>query len=307
MMKTVAAPPVLFAQLTVSAALALPVSTEATHCALAPSHALAAPTTRLSVGSKVLTVGVTVTVSRSPLGTETRTIRSRPCVPRQLFPVVDDVKSFAKPASDCVTVKGNESTVAVSQRSPVTPPPEHAPLLQVCAPEQVVQALPPLPHAEVEVPLWHTSPWQQPPGQVFALHVATHEVPLHTVFVPQLAQVAPPVPQAVAVVPDWHTLPWQHPSGQVLALQAATHCVPLQLSPEAQAAHVAPPVPQTEVVLPGWHTLPAQQPEGQVMALQVEPPAHSPLLHVCPLVQAVQLSPLAPHAAVVMPGWHTLP
>ena len=80
-------------QLTVSAWFALPTSAAATHVALAPTHALAAPITRLTVGSKVLTVGVTVTVSFCPAGTETRTARSRPCVPMQ--PLVLEVKSFA--------------------------------------------------------------------------------------------------------------------------------------------------------------------------------------------------------------------
>jgi hypothetical protein len=36
---------------------------------------------------------------------------------------------------------------------------------------------------------------------VFALHVATHEVPLHTVLLPHVAQAAPPVPHAPEVVP----------------------------------------------------------------------------------------------------------
>lgn len=94
MMNTVAAVPVLLVHVTVSAWLALPVSIDATHIALVPTHAVAAPVTRLTVGSKVLTVGVTVTVSCCPAGTVTRTARSSPWVPRQLF-VPPEVKSFA--------------------------------------------------------------------------------------------------------------------------------------------------------------------------------------------------------------------
>ena len=78
---------------------------------------------------------------------------------------------------------------------------EHTPLLQVCVPEQVEQALPPAPHDEFEVPPRQTSPWQQPSGQVFPLHAATHAVPLHTVFAPQVEHVAPLAPHAAIVVP----------------------------------------------------------------------------------------------------------
>jgi hypothetical protein len=64
-----------------------------------------------------------------------------------------------------------------------------------------MHAAPPPPHAEVEVPARQTSPWQQPPGQVVALHVGPHEVPLHAWPVPQIAQVAPPAPHAAIMVP----------------------------------------------------------------------------------------------------------
>ncbi len=64
MMKTVAALRPVFDQLTVSAWFALPVSIDATQAALAPTHAVAEPVTRLTAGSNVLTVGVTVTVKR---------------------------------------------------------------------------------------------------------------------------------------------------------------------------------------------------------------------------------------------------
>ena len=64
MMKIVAAFRPVFVHVTVSAWFALPVSIDATHAALAPTHAAEAPVTRLTVGSNVLTVGVTVTVNR---------------------------------------------------------------------------------------------------------------------------------------------------------------------------------------------------------------------------------------------------
>lgn len=94
--------------------------------------------------------------------------------------MLPETKSFAKPESDWLIEIGNESNGAVSQRSPVSPPPEQLPALQVCVPEQVLHAAPPEPHAAPELPLWQTSPWQQPLGHVVALQVATHEVPLHT-------------------------------------------------------------------------------------------------------------------------------
>ena len=45
------------------------------------------------MGSKVLTVGVTVTTTRCPAGTLKRTMRSRPCEPRH--PLLVAVKSLA--------------------------------------------------------------------------------------------------------------------------------------------------------------------------------------------------------------------
>ena len=267
-MKTVWVEPVEFVHPVVSAALALPTSIAATQVALAPAHAPGSPITRLSAGSKVDTVGVTVTVSRCPAGTETFVIRSRPCVPLQVVDVV--TKSFEYPTSDWLTVKGRVSSGAVSQVSPDSAPEEQLPPPQVCVPEQRLHAPPPAPHAELEVPGMQTSPWQQPLGQVVLLQVATHEVPLHVWLVPQLVHVAPPVPQAALMVPAWQTLPWQQPPGQVVTLQLEVerHCVPLQLWPLPQVMHTPPPVPHALVAVPGWHTFSAQQPVGQVVALQ---------------------------------------
>ena len=303
MMKTVAATLPVFVQVTVSDWFALPVSIDATHIALAPTHAVAEPVTRLTVGSNVLTVGVTVTESRCPAGTDTRTARSMPGVPWQLL-VAFEMKSLAWPTSDWLWFTGSASSGAVSQPSPVTPPPEQSPKLQVWLPAQAMHAAPPPPHAAVEVPARHTSPWQQPPGQVVALQVEPHEVPLHAWPVLQTAQVAPPVPHAAIIVPAWHTLPWQQPPGQLFALQAETHEVPLQL-PVPQAAHVLPPRPHAAVLLPGWQTLPWQQPLGQVESSQMK--VHWPLTHESAPEHALQVLPPVPHAPFDVPAWHTPP
>jgi hypothetical protein len=97
------------------------------------------------------------------------------------------------------------------------------PAEHVCVPAQVTQAVPPVPHALFAVPPTHVSPWQQPLGQVDALQVAMHCVPLQTCALVHVAHCAPEVPHAPEVVPGMHTLPWQHPVGHVEALHAKTH------------------------------------------------------------------------------------
>jgi hypothetical protein len=86
---------------------------------------------------------------------------------------------------------------------------------------------------------------------LFELQVATHEVPLHCVLLPQVAHIAPPVPHAELEVPAWQTFPWQQPPGQLVELQVATHDVPLHTFPLPQVVHVAPPLPHAALVLPG--------------------------------------------------------
>lgn len=183
----------------------MPTSMLAAHSAVAPTQLLALPTTRLTVGSNDVP-GVTATVRRSPAGTDTRYMRSMPCVPRQLFAVLD-VKSFAYPVSVWFTDEGSDSSGADAHVSPTRPPPLQLPKEQVCAPEHMTHALPLAPHAEFEVPLMHVSPWQQPLGHVDALQVAMHDVPLQTCEPLHVAHALPLVPHAPDVVPGMHTLP----------------------------------------------------------------------------------------------------
>jgi hypothetical protein len=191
-------------QLKVSTSPALPTSIDAAHVAPEPTHAVAEPSTKLTAGSNEVP-GVTVTVIRCPAGMLTRYMRSSPCVPRQPF-AVPEVKSFAYPVSEWFTLAGNVSSGAVAHVSPVSPlPPVQLPEEHVWLFEHVVHAAPLTPHAEVDVPPRHTSPEQHPLGQVVALQVATHCVPLHTCALEHEPHVAPPLPHAAPVVPDKHT------------------------------------------------------------------------------------------------------
>ena len=128
-------------------------------------------------------------------------------------------------------------------------------------------------HAADMVPGWHTLPWQQPPGQVVALHADAHDVPLQAAA-PQDAHAPPPVPHAALVLPGWQTLPWQQPLGHVAASQMKVHWPPTHESAPAQALQVLPPLPHAPFDVPAWHTPPWQHPEGHVDGLQVEPPVH---------------------------------
>lgn len=75
---------------------------------------------------------------------------------------------------------------------------------QVWLPEQLEHCAPPVPHAEVEVPLKHTSPAQQPEGQVVALQVEppTQLPPVHAWPPLHVEHCAPPRPHAEVEVPD---------------------------------------------------------------------------------------------------------
>jgi hypothetical protein len=172
---------------------------------------------------------------------------------------------------------------------------------------QVEQVAPPVPHAALIVPAWHTLPWQQPLGQVAALQPETHCVPLQLWLELHNAHAPPPAPHAEVEVPGWQTFPWQQPLGQVAALQTKAHCPPTHESEPEQALQLLPPAPHAEVEVPAWHTLPAQQPEGQVAALQVDPPTQLPAVQLWLLEHTPQAEPPAPHAPRVLPGWHTLP
>jgi hypothetical protein len=84
---------------------------------------------------------------------------------------------------------------------------------------QSVQETPPLPHAFPAVPATHTPPWQQPLGQVAALH-ETHCWFTHFLPVAVQSSHETPLPQAVSDAPPWHTPSLQHPDAQVVALHA---------------------------------------------------------------------------------------
>ncbi len=195
----------------------------------------------------------------------------------------------------------------MSQPSPGRPPLVQLPLLHDWLPAHTTHAAPPLPHAEAAVPPTHTSPWQQPVGQVVALHVAAHSVPLHAWLPLHVAHALPPAPHAAPAVPAWHTLPWQHPVGQVVALHAKAHWPAVQAWFVEHAPHAFPPAPHAAVEVPGWHTLPWQHPPGHVVALQVDGVTHWPAVQAWFVEHVLQAFPLAPHAAVAFPGWHTLP
>jgi hypothetical protein len=99
------------------------------------------------------------------------------------------------------------------------------PPLHVSPVGQDVHALPPVPQAEVLVPVSQKpSASQHPFGQLVALHVVPLQIPPVQVSpVGQGRHAPPPVPHAEVLVPDSH-LPRlsQHPVGQVIAL----HVVP---------------------------------------------------------------------------------
>jgi hypothetical protein len=172
------------------------------------------------------------------------------------------------------TVDGSASSGADAQVSPVSPPPVQLPAEHAWVPAHITHALPDAPHALFDVPLRHTSPWQQPVGQVEALHVAMHEVPLHTCDALHVEHCEPEVPHAPDVVPGMHTLPWQQPVGHVDALHAKPHWPLLHVWLLLHALHAPPPVPHALDAVPGRHTLPLQQPLGHVVALQVDVGVH---------------------------------
>lgn len=122
--------------------------------------------------------------------------------------------------------------------------PSHTLLVHEVPAAHAAHALPPKPHAALELPGWQVLFWQQPPGQLVPLHThwpATHASPAphagpvphpHAPFVHESAVVAlqrlhapPPVPH----VPSdcaLHALPAQHPFGHEVA--SHTHTPPLQ-------------------------------------------------------------------------------
>jgi len=116
------------------------------------------------------------------------------------------------------------------------------------------QAVPPVPHAPLTLPVLHTLPWQQP------LHVAgeqepasLHAPPWHTCDEVQMEQGLPRLPHAPPVLPGLHWLPWQQPEGQVVWEQVPflAHLPPVQICPDEHALHFAPLSPH---FLADWAT-----------------------------------------------------
>jgi len=149
------------------------------------------------------------------------------------------------------------------------PPPHlHTPPTQLSAVRpQLVQAAPPVPHAEEFGGDVQVDPEQQPDGQVVEPH-PLHTPPEHVSGLGQELQVAPPEPQSPTVLPGWHLLLLsQHPEGHELELQ--THLPPEQTCPDA---HALPP--------PHVHAPPGEHPSAA-------------------LPQSTQDEPLAPHEVTV--------
>lgn len=218
------------------------------------------------------------------------------------------------------------------------PPPQvHPPLAQPSATceLQVVQPLPPLPHA-LTLAVMHVEPLQHPPGHEVASQVhappthawpAAHCAPEPQAHEPlwqesarigsQATHAAPPAPQ-VAADGALHVVPVQQPLVQVWAHPAHT---PLTHDPPAQSVHEAPPTPQAvgDGVV---QTLPLQHPFGHEAASHSQAPfTHAwPAAHAAPEPQAHEPfwqesapMPHPVHAAPPVPqevtdrAWHTPP
>jgi hypothetical protein len=213
--------------------------------------------------------------------------------------------------------------------------PEQHPVVHVCAqPSQVLfthgpplhatQVAPPKPHAVATLPCWQAPFWQQPDGQLAALH--THAPPTHAsptphgeapphaqappthaseVVVSQTTHSAPPVPQ-VASEGGPHVAPLQHPLGHEVASQThfpfwqccpAPHAaappqvhVPVVHPSDTVGSHVTqpPPIAPQALIDIGAHALPLQQPIGHDVASHV----HAPPTQCCPIAHG----PPAPQA-----------
>jgi hypothetical protein len=100
----------------------------------------------------------------------------------------------------------------------------HMPPVQVSPVAHAWHTTPPAPQAAVVLPGAHVAPWQQPVGQLEALH-PLHAPLLQVWPVGHMAHMPPAAPHALGFVPGWHVLPWQHPVGHDVASQ-------MQLPPE---------------------------------------------------------------------------
>lgn len=154
---------------------------------------------------------------------------------------------------------------------------------------QIVQAWPALPHADVEVPLTHVEPFQQP---------AQHAPPQHRPLrhgLPSLLATLPQVPVAsqLSTVHSFESPQFTHATPPVPHVDAVD--VVMQLDPSQHPVQHAPPwhVPPVHAVLSAasdWVHCPLEQP---------------PTLHSTVVVQSTQIWPAAPHAATSSPGLQT--
>ncbi len=179
------------------------------------------------------------------------------------------------------------------------------PVVHVSPGGQAAHKTPPLPHALVLRPGWHTPPRSQhPAGHVVALQSGAVHVPAaHVSPDGHALQELPPVPHSPGVVPvSQKPRPSQHPSGHVFALHTAPAQTPaVQESPGGQGRHALPPVPQADVLVPVSQVpMLSQQPVGHVDALHVTP-SQPPLVHVSPPGQTAHARPSLPHAEVLLP------
>ncbi len=189
--------------------------------------------------------------------------------------------------------------------------PLHTPAVHESPGGQGRHAEPPVPHAEVLVPVSQLPVLsQQPMGHVMALQVTPwHEPETHVSPDGHTAHALPPVPHSVVTLPGSHRPDvLQHPVGQVEALQGGgRQPPPLQLSPDGHAVHVAPPVPQALVLVPvSQNPRASQQPVGHVVGPHAMP-MHNPARHESPGGHGTHAKPPAPHAEVLVPDSHMPP
>ncbi len=188
----------------------------------------------------------------------------------------------------------------------------------------------------------HTSPSQQPDVQEVASQAqrpelqcwpGRHAGPIPHPHAPlaehaslsegsHATQLAPATPQVV-MARRRHVAPSQHPEGHDVASQTQSpttqRCPALHAdaSPHAQApsmphpsARSASQARQAEPSAPhavgerGKQDAPEQHPSAQLAALQ---PEQTPAAHICPVGHAEHARPALPHAALSLPGRHTLP
>jgi hypothetical protein len=76
-----------------------------------------------------------------------------------------------------------------------------------------------VPHAEVELPAWHTFPAQHPVGQVVALQMNAQRPPTHESEPLHVLHVEPLTPHAATELPGRQTPFAQQPEGHVVGLQ----------------------------------------------------------------------------------------